>query len=291
MDNQELNTSEYTLDEDLEQEELGLDTNDQKLLKRAVLSVLYTIVIFLTMLSKRYHDFDVVFKVFYNRNNTDFYLMDNIGSILFIGAFIVSILYTGFIFIYLWKKQRGQVMVSSKRLFEVYDVVSIVPLFIVIVTVLNAFVISPASVTRTSMEPNYHEGDNVFLYHTENVERFDVVIVKAQDSVYDQETGLYTPAEYYIKRVIGLPGEVVTIKNGQVYIDGELLDDPTVLLPGAGTYCSVGYSEDVDEECSFVIDDDSYFLMGDNREGSYDSRDLGPFDGERVYGVVLFKIG
>ncbi len=106
-----------------------------------------------------------------------------------------------------------------------------------------------------SMEPTIMTGDmligNAFAYSFEEPQRTDIIML-------DNEA---THGERYIKRIIGLPGEHIAFKNGYVFIDGKLLDEK-YLAEDVMTLCD--YEFDVPEEC--------FFVMGDNRENSYDSR-------------------
>ena len=108
-------------------------------------------------------------------------------------------------------------------------------------------------VVMTSMEPSFHEGQrllvNKAVYFFGEPERGDVVIFEAPNSREDD----------YIKRVIGLPGDTVEIKGGNVYVNGTTLDEPYVMNPPNYT---------VKEE---KIPDDQFFVLGDNRNNSNDS--------------------
>jgi len=264
--------------------------NIAKLRRRLIMASVAIILALSTMMLKQYHDFDVIFKGLYNLRYEEYVLSSNIGSIGFIIAFFIAMLFTIFLWIYLYSKGTWQEKLNAKLLYDSFDIISIIPFFVAFATLLNALVISPASVTRTSMEPNYYEGDNVFILHTNNYDRFDVVIVLAEVGELNTETGLYSRNEHYIKRIIGLPGETITLSGGEIYIDGELLDDPTVLKTGAGTYCNVGVLQNEFEVCTFTVPEGEYFLIGDNREASYDSRRLGSFKLDDLFGVVILKI-
>lgn len=121
------------------------------------------------------------------------------------------------------------------------------------------FVGQRTTVSGQSMEPLLQDGDNLILdkltYHFREPERFDVV-------VFDQ-----TEEDHYIKRVIGLPGETVQIIDGYVYINGEKLEDDVygkeVMLSGMRA------------EQPVTLGEDEYFVLGDNRNYSRDSRDPG----------------
>jgi len=277
------------------QEEEQLETyvlNIEKLKRRLIISSVSIVLAIVTIFVRKYHDFDVIFKAVYNLRYEDYVSSSNIGSMGFILVFIVSILFTLFLWIYLYSKGNWQEKVKAKLLYDAYDIISIVPIFVALVSVLNAFIISPASVTRQSMEPNYYEGDNIFILHTTDYERFDVVIVLAEEGVQNPDTGMYSSNEHYIKRIIGLPGETVKLQGGNIYIDDVLLEDPTVLKTGAGTYCYSAYNiQDASVTCTFTVPEGEYFLVGDNREASLDSRVLGSFKLEDLFGKVILKIG
>ncbi len=113
-------------------------------------------------------------------------------------------------------------------------------------------------VDGSSMEPTLSDGDNLIVeklsYHFSDPERFDIIIFPdAQDS-----------SIYYIKRVIGLPGETVWIdESGNIYIDGEILDEDY----GLETITNAGNAA-----TPITLGEDEYFVLGDNRNNSLDSR-------------------
>jgi signal peptidase I len=136
--------------------------------------------------------------------------------------------------------------------------------------------IAPIShIPSGSMEPVLKEGDRVLVnnmqYFTKDPERGDIV---AFDSGF--RGGLWNKEKVrFVKRVVGLPGDEVQILNGDVYINGQILSEP--------------YTVGHDENLALVkVPFGHYFLMGDNREHSYDSRYLGPVPAERIQGKVAF---
>ena len=122
---------------------------------------------------------------------------------------------------------------------------------------LYSYVLINAYIPSESMETTLLTGDRVIgnclaYKFGHDPERFDVVIFYAPDS-----------GELYIKRVIGMPGETVTIKDGKVYINGSdtPLDDSFIREP-----------METEGKSTYKVPEDSYFMMGDNRNESYDSR-------------------
>lgn len=122
-------------------------------------------------------------------------------------------------------------------------------------------------VIQTSMEPNFHDGQRLvvsklaYLFHPP--ERGDVIIFHPPNN----------PGKDYIKRVIGLPGETVAIRKGRVYIDGRRLKEP--------------YIAEVNRSGSwgpFIVGQDEYFVLGDNRDNSSDSRSWGMLPGKNIIG-------
>lgn len=135
---------------------------------------------------------------------------------------------------------------------------------------LNDYIIQYERIDGTSMEPLLVEDERVliskipFWFH--GPERFDVIAFSWKH-------------EFYVKRVIGLPGEAVSIKDGNIYIDGQVLPE---------NYGKDKMAEDMEE---VVLEENEYFVLGDNRNYSLDSRneEMGTVDKKQVMGKVLFK--
>ena len=127
---------------------------------------------------------------------------------------------------------------------------------VAIALILNMFIIINASVTSNSMQPSLDKGDKIIgfrlAYLFSPVERGDVIIFKYPDN----------ESELLIKRVIGLPGEMLIIKEGKVYLSGseEPLEEP------------YAYYKKLDDFGPYIIPQGCYFVMGDNRDNSLDSR-------------------
>ncbi len=143
---------------------------------------------------------------------------------------------------------------------------------VVVVTIcIICFVGQRTRVDGDSMYPTLHDGDNLIVdkisYHFNDPERFDVIIFPYQDSKI-----------YYIKRIIGLPGETIQIDyDGNIFINGETLQEDygyePILNPGIAAE-------------PILLGEDEYFVLGDNRNDSKDSRSemVGPVEEDDIIG-------
>ena len=149
---------------------------------------------------------------------------------------------------------------KKSKLREFLEFIAPIVIAMIIAMVLKHFVFANAVIPTGSMLDTIQQGDRVIAsrlaYTFTDPERFDIAIFKYPDN----------EKEYFVKRVIGLPGEKVDILNGTVYItgaDGKTLElrDDFVSEENKDNYCG-----------SFVVPEDCYFVMGDNRDNSVDSR-------------------
>ncbi|MBB6144963.1 signal peptidase I [Silvibacterium bohemicum] len=134
------------------------------------------------------------------------------------------------------------------------------------------FLYQPVRVEGTSMQPELRDQDRLFInkfaYHFENISRGDVVVFH-----YPRD-----PEKSYIKRVIALPGDALRIEEGRVYVNGGRVDEG---------YVPKRY-RDSRSMPEIVIPQGDYFVMGDHRSISSDSRDFGPVDRQLIYGKAAF---
>jgi len=134
------------------------------------------------------------------------------------------------------------------------------------------FLYQPVRVEGTSMLPGLEDHDrlfiNKFVYHIEAISRGDIVVFRYPR---DEEKS-------YIKRIIALPGDRLRIIQGQVYINGLSMSEP---------YVPEQYRDDRSYS-EIVIPPDHYFMMGDHRSISSDSREFGPVSRELIYGKAVF---
>ena len=152
---------------------------------------------------------------------------------------------------------------------ELWEYIKMIIFVVAVVLIVNNFLLINARVPSESMENTIMTGDRVFGFRlayglnvdlfgnhiskkVKDPERFDIIIFKYPDD----------ESQLFIKRLIGLPGETVEIRDGKVYIDGALepLDDSFVPEVPTGDYGP------------YKVPENSYFMLGDNRENSRDSR-------------------
>lgn len=140
-------------------------------------------------------------------------------------------------------------------------------IIIAVVLFIKAFIVTPIKVNGESMYPTLEEGDIMILnktaYYFNKPERFDIVVVNM-------------PNEYLIKRVIGLPGEHIEYIDNTLYVDGKKVEENF----------KHGKTDDfnIEELGSKRVPEGSYLVIGDNRENSLDSRELGFMKEEQLLG-------
>ena len=138
----------------------------------------------------------------------------------------------------------------------------------------------PFTVSGASMYPTLHNGDRMVLSKVGDIHRFDVVILKAPDENVE-----------YIKRVIGMPGDTVQMKSGVLYINGKKVDQPfinTEVLAKQTVFMDDFTLESLTGESK--VPEGKYFVLGDNRGVSKDSRMIGFIDRSAIEGKAVFTI-
>ena len=165
----------------------------------------------------------------------------------------------------------------------ILEFVQSIVLALSVFVLLYLFVAQPNQVKGNSMVPNYIDGEYLLTdkltYQFSAPKRGDVVVFRAPAT----EPCAEDQCEY-IKRIIGLPGDVVMVENNQVYLNGQLLDqkfipEDFVTMPGA--YCEEGKEVTVPEG--------QFLVFGDNRNHSRDGREFGPINKDLILGKAFFK--
>jgi signal peptidase I len=148
---------------------------------------------------------------------------------------------------------------------------------------LYLFIAQPNEVKGSSMFPNFKDKEYLLTeklsYQFGNPKRGDVVIFKAPAS----EPCAADECEY-IKRVIGLPGDTVMVKEGDIYLNGEKLDQsflPEMVYSSEGEYAKEGVE--------VIVPDGQYLCFGDNRPNSRDGREFGPIERKLIIGKAFLK--
>lgn len=150
-------------------------------------------------------------------------------------------------------------------------------IIILVVVLIRTFFVTPVRVAGSSMNPTLKNGDILFLKkYDKDIERFDVVVLDYNKS-------------RLVKRVIGLPGEKIRISTtrvgnnyvSRIYINGEVLDESY----GLESIRDAGIASN-----EITLSDDSYFVLGDNRNDSSDSRFIGVFNKKSIKGVTSFRL-
>jgi len=151
----------------------------------------------------------------------------------------------------------------------------------VIAVLIVGFVVQPVRVEGQSMMPKLHDQDRIFVNKfiyplrewigdKEPIKRGDIVVLLYPDD----------PSKSYIKRVVGLPGEEVNVENGKLYINGMQIDEP---------YLDSEYISSDSMPGSVHVKEHHYFVMGDNRRNSSDSRYWGLVPEKYIYGKAIFR--
>jgi len=167
-----------------------------------------------------------------------------------------------------------------KKLFIfIWEIVKIVAISLAIIIPIRYYLIQPFFVRGASMEPNFDDGQYLVIdeisYRFNDPDRGDVIVFK-----YPLD-----PSQYYIKRVIGLPGEKIEIKDNSIFIynsefpQGIILNESYYLPEGRITRGNINVK----------LNDDEYFVLGDNRSASSDSRQWGSLSKDNIIGRVWLR--
>lgn len=145
-------------------------------------------------------------------------------------------------------------------------------IMVAVVLLFTQYIVPPYVVNGQSMEPNFHTGDRVITDQAifklfEQPQRDEVIILK------EPQTG-----EVLIKRVIGLPGDTVEVRDSTVYVNGDALNEPFIQFKTDYNYGP------------FLVPPGEYFVMGDNRSNSLDSHIFGPVPSSDIIARVLFTL-
>jgi len=164
---------------------------------------------------------------------------------------------------------------------EIIKLIVYIGIVLCIIFIINKFFFSLVRVNGASMDPALGDNDIIIVDKTvkeEKYERFDIVAFKY---VYDNK-------DIYLKRIIAMPNETVEIKDNVIYINGEELEEYY------GVFSEIGDSPDIahflDDYPETKLGVDEYFVIGDNRYVSDDSRSFGPVTADLMVGRAVFRL-
>ena len=161
-----------------------------------------------------------------------------------------------------------------KRSFSFFaEVIKIVIIALVIVIPIRYFVFQPFFVRGQSMEPNFYHGDYLIVekisFRLREIKRGEVVVFRHPNKL----------ATAFIKRIIGLPGETIKIRDGTVYLQEQALDESVYLPENLRTT----------GDLEIILGENEFFVLGDNRDASLDSRKWGALPREDIVGRVHLR--
>jgi signal peptidase I len=172
-----------------------------------------------------------------------------------------------------FNRKGNKKMSRGKILREIFDWLKYIAIAVILALLINNFILINAEIPTGSMEKTIMTNDRLFAFRLSYIlsepKRGDIIVFKFPDNEDIP----------YVKRVIGLPGEEVEIVDGKVYVDSKLLDEPYLTTSPKGSYGP------------YSVPDDSYFMLGDNRNSSVDSRfwDNTFVNKEKILGKVFLR--
>lgn len=174
-----------------------------------------------------------------------------------------------------------QKSMKSKIKYEVFDLIKTFVICLVIVFLITRYVFTPVKVDGKSMAPTLLDQEigvmNIFAARFLEIKRSDIVVVDSKSN-----------GDKWVKRVIGLPNETVSAKDNIIYINGEPLSEPYLDSEYVTNNSRNNiFTQDFEE---VTLAEDEYFLMGDNRNESMDSRTVGPFKRNHIKGNGMLII-
>lgn len=161
---------------------------------------------------------------------------------------------------------------------HIIDFIQTLVVFGAIFALLYLFVAQPHKVSGSSMFPYLHDGDYILTdkitYRLRTPQKGDIIVFKnPRDESQD-----------FVKRIIGIPGDVVEINNGQVLVNNQKINEP-YLPPDLATLGGNFLPEGQD----YLVENNHYFVLGDNRNHSSDSREWGTITKEEIIGKAFFR--
>ena len=164
--------------------------------------------------------------------------------------------------------------------YVIWETIEVALIAVVSVLIIRTFLVQPFLVSGASMEPNFHNGDYLLIdelsYRFREPERGEVIVFHyPNDEKY-----------YYIKRIIGLPGEELEFKNGKITVFNEDFSKGMTLMEKYIPF----YEETTSANQKIKVGENEYFVLGDNRDFSFDSRSWGAVKESEIIGAVRLRL-
>ena len=189
----------------------------------------------------------------------------NFINLNFLSDFITGIIIF-FVFHYFYKKYYQISWKKSLGIYVVFGALGFI-ISLIIILPIRFFIVSPFFVQGENMSPTYNAGDYLLIDKlSKNYSHGDIIVFR-----YEKQ-----PGTFFIQRIIGLPGEKIDIQNGKILINGQILEE---------NY----YNGETNGDISITLGQNEYFVLGDNREQSRDSRSFGPVMETDIEGEVFYK--
>jgi signal peptidase I len=167
----------------------------------------------------------------------------------------------------------------KRAIAAIFDFIQGIVVILAVMVMIYLFIMSPQEINGQSMDPTFHNSEyiltNKIEYRLSDPKRGDIVIFK---SPMNKEID-------YIKRIIALPGETIRISNNTIFIDGKTFGESSFL--GSDVFTFGGSF--LPENQEYTVPEGKYFVMGDNRQHSSDSREFGPIAKEDFIGKAIFR--
>lgn len=193
-----------------------------------------------------------------------------------------------------------------KIVYYLSDLFSIFIVCCIIIQSLFVFVFFRANVSGRSMYPTLHDGDTLIVRSSRNVNNFDIVVIEYDKEINGKYHTMSDEDDLLIKRLIAKGGDSFNIRNGKLYLNGNIYDEPYANYHGNNVINDTGnniddhfninlsqfvgdglsYNETLD---LYVVWDGYYFAMGDNRYNSLDSRSFGMFREKQIIGRASYR--
>jgi signal peptidase I len=176
-----------------------------------------------------------------------------------------------------YKKEPVSMLAATGSFF--WELVKVFLVAVVIIIPIRYFLVQPFFVRGASMEPNFEDGEYLVIdelsYRFRNPRRGEVIVFRYPEN----------PSQFFIKRIIGVPGDTIVIRNGQVIVQNEQFKQEAVLdestyLPD---YVRTGGND------KMQLGQDEYYVLGDNRAASSDSRSWGVLDEKMIVGRAWIR--